>query len=33
MVNYWKALTSFDLYEFSKDEDYLLIVTHNVSKP
>jgi hypothetical protein len=33
MVNYWGALTSFDLYEFSKEKDYLLIVTHNVSKP
>lgn len=32
MVNYWGTLTSFDLYEFSKDENYLLTVTHNVSK-
>jgi hypothetical protein len=32
IVNYWGALTWFDSYEFSKEEDYLLIVTHNVSK-
>jgi hypothetical protein len=32
MVNYWGALTSFDLYKFFKEEDYLLTVTHNVLK-